>query len=113
VAVHINGAVQNELKALLHIAAGQLVVVVDGDGDRTAGFLTYKICKELRGGRVVCRVGAVAAEFQIDLVVVSADGSAGGGLGCGTACAAGAEREHHCQRQKQCNDFLHFLSPFA
>ena len=52
--IHLDGAVHNQLEALSHVSAGKLIVVVNGDGDRTAGLLFNVLLKEVCADAVVC-----------------------------------------------------------
>ena len=94
--IHLDGAVHNQLKAFGHVAAGKLIVVVNGDGDRTAGLLFNVLLEEVCAYAVICSVGlAVAGQVDADLIILAAV--------CTAAVvgivAAGAQREDHAQSE--------------
>ena len=93
--IHLDGAVHNQLEALGHVAAGKLIVVVNGDSDRTAGLLFNVLLKEVCADAVVCGIGlAVAGQVDADLIVLAAVSVAAAVVGI---VAAGTQCEDHAQ----------------
>lgn len=82
-------------RPLVMVAAGKLIVVVNGDGDRTAGLLFNVLLKEVCADAVICSVGlAVAGQVDADLIVLAAVSVAAAVVGI---VAAGTQCEDHAQ----------------
>ena len=108
--VHLDSAVHDKLKTLGHVAAGELVVVVDGDGDSAAGLLFNILLEEVRADAVVRGVGlTVAGHVDAELLVLTVAGLGAAGSG---GAAAGAQGEDHAQCKTECEDFFHFRFSF-
>ena len=106
--VKVDGAAGEQLEALGHVAAGELVVVVNGDLETALAALLEQLGKASGGTGVVALLSAVAAEDEFNGLAGSVAGVVAGVAGI----AAGGKGEDHGERKDECKDLLHFLSPF-
>lgn len=63
--VDIRAAAGEQLDGAGHVAAGELVVVDDVDGDAAVGLLLDELLEALGGAGVVALIGAVAGEGEL------------------------------------------------
>ena len=109
--VDIRAAAGEQLDGAGHVAAGELVVVVDVDGDAAVGFLLNELLEAAGGAGVVALLGAVAAEDELNGVAFGGAAAVVGGARVVSAVAAGGEGKHHDEREHECKNLFHCFTP--
>ena len=106
--VDIRAAAGEQLDGAGHVAAGELVVVDDVDGDAAVGLLLDELLEALGGAGVVALIGAVAGEGELH-GLAGGDVVAGGGVAVRSGlAAAGGQGEDHGEREDERKQLFHF-----